>query len=233
MLEKTVIRCLFYASKRACGIGAPKLYERYLTAQMSWLRKCSLWNSSDLKLTPDWVLPLFELLVRYKLPPVDIILGMGICIIDIVAKLCELEGLEFFSELFLLLLAHRKKYMRKLSSYCNNNDNGGWLKLAGSLSWVGATKLSWRGVKDRPNWKDRPPDLLGSKYLINLVRGKLHVVGNIGANLDLSFNHDCFELIDDFDDSLFRQVRTQVKDALRLLKKRASCIRGVAALLTQ
>ena len=106
-----------YASKRFCGIGAPKIYERYLTAQMSWLRKCSLWSSSNLRLIPDWVLPLFKLLERYKLPPVDILLGMGNCMIDTLAKLCELEGLEFFNEFFLLLLAHKKIFEKTFLLY--------------------------------------------------------------------------------------------------------------------
>ena len=52
------------------------------------------------------------------------------------------------------------------------------------------------------------------------------MVGNIGANLDLYFNHDQFELIDDFNESLFRQVRAQVKDALRFFKKKGILHQG-------
>ena len=106
-----------YASKRFCGIGAPKIFERYLTAQMSWLRKCSLWSSSNLRLIPNWALPLFKLLDKYKLPPVDILLGMGNCIIETIAKLCELEGLQFFNEFFLLLLAHKKIFEKTFLVY--------------------------------------------------------------------------------------------------------------------
>ena len=101
-----------------------------------------------------------------------------------------------------------------------------WSKHAGSISWVGYTKLIWREVTDRPNWKDRPPDLLGSDFLINLVNGKLHVIGNIGANNDLSFNHDIFELIEGYDDSLFEQLRSQMLKTLRSLKDKGILHQG-------
>ena len=79
---------------------------------------------------------------------------------------------------------------------------------------------------DRPNWKDRPPDILNSRFLINIFRGKLHVIGNIGANNDLSFNHREFEQIDGYNDSLFRQVRANICEVLRSLRNRGLLHQG-------
>ena len=65
-----------------------------------WLRRCSWWSSSYLKFIPDWALPLFKLLEKYKLPPCDILFGMDNGVLKTVANLCDFEGLEIFKDFF-------------------------------------------------------------------------------------------------------------------------------------
>ena len=84
-----------------------------------------------------------------------------------------------FLRIFFVITSTQEHVWRKLAWYIKGNGNAEWHKHVGSLSWVGYINLKWNEVVDRPNWKDRPPDLFNSNFLKNIFKNKLHVIGNI------------------------------------------------------
>ena len=74
-----------YCSKKVGGLGSPKLYERFLTAQLSWLRKCAQWSKAGGD-APLWFLPFKALLKKYWLPQGHYIFLMGREILEVVDK---------------------------------------------------------------------------------------------------------------------------------------------------
>ena len=104
-----------YCSRGSGGLGSPKIYERNLTSQLAWVRKCVHWSKNEGEV-PFWFLPFKALLKKYWLPQCHFLFLMGRGILEVVGRLCEHEGLFIMSEILAMLLEARKKCERKLIS---------------------------------------------------------------------------------------------------------------------
>ena len=100
-------------------MGSPKIYERNLTSQLAWVRKCVHWSKNEGEV-PFWFLPFKALLKKYWLPQCHFLFLMGRGILEVVGRLCEHEGLFIMSEILAVLLEARKKCERKLISDFRN-----------------------------------------------------------------------------------------------------------------
>merc|ERR1712237_237483 len=82
-----------YCNKRVGGLGSPEIYYRYISSQLSWIKKLVEWDDIEIELLPQWVIPFQTLLEKYELPKSKIVLGMGSTIISYISDLCLKENL--------------------------------------------------------------------------------------------------------------------------------------------
>ncbi len=53
-----------------------------------------------------------------------------------------------------------------------------------AVAWLGGTNINIVNFRERGSWKDKPPDdLLASKFLRSIIRGKLYFLGP-NCNID-------------------------------------------------
>ena len=205
-----------YCSKKVGGLGSPKLYERFLTAQLSWLRKCVQWSKAGGD-APLWFLPFKALLKKYWLPQCHYIVLMGRAILDVVAKLCLHEGLFVMGEILNVLLDIKKKMEMKLIWYLRNPGGETVEHLSGVVGatpWLGSRRLRIGQVMLRAQYQGRPPDLLGSAFLENIIKGRLQF---FGKNVDEEGNGVAnigLELVEGSSESLMRECRKEIGGAI-------------------
>ena len=102
---------LKFASAKKGGLGAPYLFNRYVTAQSSWLRKIIKYDKVALSCTPDWILPIKAMLNRYGLCDLRTIICLGPSILKHMVSLLREENLFFLANTLEVFLAKKKLSM--------------------------------------------------------------------------------------------------------------------------
>ena len=139
---------------------------------------------------------------------------MGRAILEVVAKLCMHEGLFIMGEILNVLLDTKKKMEMKLIWYFKN-PGGETVEhlsgIVGATPWLGSRRLRIGQVMLRAQYQGRPPDLLGSAFLENIVKGRLQFLGknvndegNAEANIGL-------ELVEGSSESLMKECRKEIR----------------------
>merc|ERR1711895_144588 len=120
-------------------------------------------------------------------------------------------------EIFNVLLDIKKKMEMKLIWYFKN-PGGETVEhlsgIVGATPWLGSRRLGVGQVMLRAQYQGRPPDLLGSAFLENIIKGRLQFLGknvddekNAVANIGL-------ELVEGSSESLMKECRKEIGRAI-------------------
>ena len=130
---------------------------------------------------PQWVIPFQILLEKYELPESKVILGMGSAMISYISKLCLKENLLVLYEVLLMLLRTKKtvehKIMTRIKQETDQNPN--LYGLVNSMSYLGNPPWKRPPGGEFRGKRGRPPDILNSQFISNLVSSKLDTLGNV------------------------------------------------------
>ena len=219
-----------YCSRKIGGISSPKMFERYITSQLTWLKRGVYWSKEGGYKAPLWFLPMVALLEKYYMPDFHIIMQMGNEVVDSLCKLCEFEGLGMMSELLSTLLETRRRSERKMT-YFVKHDGGipeehPCRKMCGAIPWIGSIGISFKKAKLRSSLKEKPPDLLASSFLTNIIRGRIHL---LWANTDIDGNYvenPGFELLGGYNEQLMNECIKGIKGTIRSYKVRGLTSKG-------
>ena len=98
--------------------------------------------------------------------------------------------------------------------------------MCGAIPWIGSIGISFKKVKLRSNLKEKPPDLLASNFLANIIRGRLHL---LWANTDMGGNiveNPGFELLGGYNEQLMRKCTKGIKGTILKYRRRGLASMG-------
>ena len=202
-------------------MGTPEIYYRYISSQLSWIKKLVCWDDIKVELLPQWVIPFQILLEKYELPKSKIVLSMGSTMISYISDLCLKENLLEMYEVLLVLLRSKRNLENKLMIRLKTEtDQNSILKYyINSMSYLG--EIPWKKPNRGEGGKrGRPPDLLNSQFIENIVNNKLDIVGNVvsGGEICPEFKNK-LQKLGGFSEELYKQVLKMLSKRLEYLKK--------------